>query len=424
MTTIESPSPPADLPNVFPAPDEPLTLHYSGMTAWRKCPQAWQYRYVQGYRRPQGEEVPARDLGSWWHALRAADSTARAREIESAIDDGVGTIRSFPRRGIRTVDNGPAFTDPTTLCVAEVLDAASTWWAGLPPESHLVWDEAIGGDLPSRLAEMNARWEARWAKETKREHPLAVEMFWEKPLPMPDGYGGPPVRLIGFIDEVFEHDRRGVAIRDHKTHRTLSAASSFTDMMDSQLQVYAWGASDAIAALGRGDVRATAYDRARSVKPKEPSLTATGTLSKSVTDFDLATYLRWAAGPDGEGVPWGEEGAHYASGAKKGQPKFGVYRADDAVVARLSTPDALADWNDRTFTPINLNIVRAHLRSAQDAALGIAATRDAAARLGEAPRNLTDSACRWCDYASLCRAQMVGGPRGVYDLAEHGLAAR
>ena len=54
-----------------------------------------------------------------------------------------------------------------------------------------------------------------------------------------------------------------------------------------------------------------------------------------MTDYDLETYALWALGPDGDGVPWGEPDAYYVSGAKKGQPKFGLYRLDPKVAENL-----------------------------------------------------------------------------------------
>ena len=46
--------------------------------------------------------------------------------------------------------------------------------------------------------------------------------------------------------------------------------ASQDEMMDSQLQVYAWGANDVVKSWGYGGIRATAYDRVKSVAPKPP----------------------------------------------------------------------------------------------------------------------------------------------------------
>lgn len=380
---------------------------YSALTQHRSCPQAWVYRQIRQLERDNPEQVKAElEFGNWWHALRAADSLQRGRELRS--------IQHTPRK-IRTVDDGPDL--PTTVTPEEVILAAGKWWSTLSTDYREVWVERMGEPVADRLSYVDARWRERWADALAEEHPLGVEVYWQRELPS-SGEGDPNTLLVGFIDEVYWDSKRDlVVIRDHKSIKTMPTSAA-PDIMDSQLQLYAWGAGPQITGWGRGKVRALAYDRVRMTAPKPPSVTTTGTLSKSVTDFDLHTYRTWASGPSGEGVLWGTEGAEYVSGTKKGQPKWGYYTEDAKVVAALSDPAAVSAWFQRTLTPINPNLVKVHLQSAVDSAHDTQRTRAREAETGQAARNLTKN-CKWCDFQSLCRAEMIGGVGGEYDLAEH-----
>ena len=398
-----------------------LYTTYSRIAVHRKCPQRYHYAYIRKLERVAPDDVRVElEFGNWWHALRAADS------IERGLMHG--SLQSVPGK-LGTVDGHEGIDLPTLEELREdrpdlvrvVLAAAEAWWSTLPAATRETWQERIGGALPDRLRYVDARWRERWADDLVYERPLAVELHWERDLPaLTDEATGehvdPAARMVGYVDEVYYDERRNlVVVRDHKTHKTLGTRTSAEDMMDSQLQVYAWGASPTITAWGYGPVKAVAYDRVRTTAPKQPKLTATGTLSKSVTDYDLPTYLAFAAGPDGTGASWGEEGAYYVSGKKKGEPKFGVYQAEESVVRALSDPAAASTWQQRTLTPLNRNIVTTHLRAAVDTSLDITATRARVAESGEAGRNLTND-CKWCPFAELCRAEMTGGPGGDYDL--------
>lgn len=410
-----------------------LYTTYSRIAVHRKCPQRYHYAYIRKLERVAPDDVKVElEFGNWWHALRAADSIERGLLHDSLqyVPGKLGTVDGH--EGIDLRDKVPDGTETLEALrdlsqrgyldlVGYVMSEAETWWSTLPAAVRETWQERIGGALPDRLRYVDARWRERWADDLVYERPLAVELHWERDLPaLTDEATGehvdPAARMVGYVDEVYYDERRNlVVVRDHKTHKTLGTRTSAEDMMDSQLQVYAWGASPTITAWGYGPVKAVAYDRVRTTAPKQPKLTATGTLSKSVTDYDLPTYLSFAAGPDGTGAPWGEEGAYYVSGKKKGEPKFGTYHAEDSVVRALSDPAAASTWQQRTLTPLNRNIVTTHLRAAVDTSLDITATRARVAETGAAGRNLTND-CKWCPFAELCRAEMTGGAGGDYDL--------
>lgn len=444
---------------------EVLRTHYSALSAYRSCASRWHYRYVLRIKQPDIGPRPEAHFGSWWGALTAAEGLERGRRL--------GSLKAEPGK-LRGPDDSPEF-DQRDVRPDDIFDAAEVWWRQRDLETQAMWLERLGAPLPHRLRALYESWMDEWAGERQHELPLGYEVRWTRELPRPkddaawslaaaQGLGG--VDLLGYIDEVYFDAQRGiVVVRDRKSHKVLRPASALDDMMDSQLQLYAWGGSPLIQEWGHGAPRAVAYDRARSVEPKKPEVTKTaGTLSKGVTDYDLATYLRWARtdtrplaeiaewldarsfaqDENGEDVYptitdtpedyihyvqslppgpfWGEFGAFVLSGANKGKPKFGVYQEEPAVVEKLSTPAARSIWFQRTRVPVNRHVVIAHLRAALDTATDAWETVRRVEATGDAPRSL-GQACTWCDYQTLCRARLMGGADGEYDLAEHGLEA-
>jgi hypothetical protein len=376
------------------------------------------YSYERRLEKVDPEDVRVElEFGIWWQAVLGADALARGRDL--------GSLRWVPR-AIKTVDNGPSFAgdmaDPR-----EVIATANDFWREQTPRTMEVWAERIGEALPDRLEGLYERWLEQWAEERRTELPLAVELGWGRDLPSLRDGQNPNTRLVGYVDEVYLDTKRNmIVVRDNKSHRTLSTQTSADDMMDSQLQFYAWGASPEITSWGLGKVQATAYDRVRSVKPSPPQLTMGGRLAMrggepSIGQCDLHTYLQWAAGPttnkDGDEVHDGQ----WYPGTRGHDP--GWYQAEPEVISKLSTPAARSVWFQRTLTPLNGNIVRTHLRAAVDSSVDLQRSRERAVDTREASRNLTAN-CRWCDFAKLCRAEMVGGADGDYDLVDLGLRVR
>lgn len=388
---------------------------YSALTTHRACPNKYQFRYVQRLTEAETTYRVMLEFGTWWHALRAADSIERGKALD--------TLKSYPE-GLHLADD--LLKLPVDPCLkgrepkdyqlkAEVLRQAAKWWAKISDEHREAFATELGKPLPEHLEYTDARWREKWANQLENEAPLAVEMKWTNALPKSMGRDT-SAEMIGYIDELYyDRKRRIVVARDHKTHKDLDGKTSSQDeMMDSQLQVYAWGANDVVKSWGFPGIRATAYDRVKSVAPKPPTLTKSGRLSQrggvsSISSTDLTTYRAWAAGPEGKGVPF--------EGMKKDGSGAGYYVAEDEIIERLQEQEG---WFYRSTTPLNRNIVRAHLTAAADTAADIETTLARVEKSGEAARNLGPS-CRWCSYDDLCRAQMVGGPLGEYDLAVYGL---
>ena len=370
---------------------------YSSLTLHRRCPQAWKYRYIDGLRRRRSETTPALDFGSWFHAARALDRIAKGR--------AEGTLKAVPDE-IHTTDTGPSF--PPNSSPADVLEAAVDYWERLGEAAREAWLDWLGQALPDRLEHAYVEWRERWAQDSENEAVLAVEQRWERSVP------GTGVVLWGYADEVYQDRKRGiVVVRDCKTSGTLGQVTSMDEMMDSQVQLYTWGLGPTCDEWGVPRPRAVAFDRVRSKAPKTPKLTKAGKLSSSVKDYDLTTYLKWV----------GDDGIPY-EGMKKDGSAAGVYTAEEAEIERLGSPQVVSQWFSRHLTPVSPHLVRSHLQAAADTCSDISLTRKRAAARGEASRNFGKAACQFCEFADLCRAQMVGGPGGEYAPEEYGLRYR
>ncbi len=443
-------------------PDRVKT-HYSALTLHRKCPQAWYYRYGLGLRQPVTGPAPQLRYGSWWGALVGADALERGRKADSLV---------IPPKRWSPVDGGPEF-DQATVTVKDVILAAKDWWQQQDELTREVSMEKMGAPVQIRIRDAYVRYRDEYANELKNELPLGLEVYWERALPRPEEDGAwengeaisfeglPEVRLFGFIDQVlFDKQRDMLVVKDDKFLSSLGNATLVDDMMDSQLDLYAWGVEPTLQRHGVDlRVRAVMFDRVKSTAPTMPKLNLNGSLSAATTMYDAKTYLDWAKedtrgefpqnevdapyGLDQEfwetklsdeqrleilslppGRVWGKIGEYFVTGTKKGQPKFGIYQPDEKLIEKLSTPQWKHQFMNRSTRPVSRNVVRAHLRAAVDSATDIWRTEKRAAITGEAARNLVKVNCSWCDYQKLCHAQMVGGPDGEYDLREMNLVGR
>lgn len=431
---------------------EEIRFSNTSLNYHRKCPQMWAYDQVRRLEKDTGEVSAPLDFGNWWHAIRAAE----------LIDEGRrrGTLRYCPPTLKTAVEEYEIPTDveePLTL-VDVVWTEIDAWWENLSPGHKDLWVEQLGEAAPDRLRYVDARWWEQWGKVTANEDPIAVEMPWTKLLPtmkIGDEVLKATQPLNGVIDALVYDKRRGMLImRDTKSHKTISSYSQVDEMLDSQLQIYAWAATEEVKKWELGPLRAIQYDRVCMTAPRTPELTAAGNLSKSVTLYDAHTYRQWAhedtrpthfeieelcieKHPDDKkaqldmadrildvlhepGRVWGKVGEWYVSGAKKGEPKFGLYEPDPKVYEELRTPDAVHTWLHRTLSPVNRNIVLTHLRSAVDTTIAAEQTYRRFIATGSAPRNF-GQACRFCPFSALCKVELVGGASGEYDLAEMGL---
>jgi len=391
----------------LPTPESPTTVYvsYSGLVQHRTCPQKWAFKRVDRLESLVSEDdVPVeREFGSWWHALRAADSAVRGL--------AKGSLKYVPPEVSLPVNAEGKVSWARVDTPDKVIALLAEWWSHQPLGIRAVWVERLGEDPVTRIQTMNLRWGYVHQMDLQFEEPIAVEVHWERELWVDQSTNTRYV-LVGITDEVVRDTKRGIVVaRDHKSHKKLGRITKSDELLDSQLQLYVWGLTPTLEQWGIGQVQATAYDRVRMTAPSTPVLTQAGTLSKSVTDYDAITYRAWV----GDGQPF--------AGRKKDGSASGIYTLDEAVLARLDTPAVWAGWCHRTLTPVSRHAMRAHLMSAAVTAADISRTRAQYARDGFASR-LFAPHCTWCDYSGLCQAQLTGGPGGDYDLASLRLQKR
>ena len=377
-----------------------VKLSQSVLSKYRECPQKGYYEVERRLQRRPSQIYPvALTIGSWWHALRAADALARGRRLGTLVEGGV------PEE-ITTTNGGPKF--PNTASVADIIRGASRFMETLTQMERASWDDQRSETLPQTLLRMEKGYRRRWSSTFDNDRPLAVEIPFSREIVTMDGT---TYVLEGIADELYWDERlHMVVLKDHKAQAELKASTSGTDLMLSQLQVYQWGLDPVVESWGLGPIRAVSYDRARTAVPATPKITVNGTLAKTPSDFDLDTYLSFV----GEGVSWGTEGEYVRSGKNAGKPKFGVYEVDQRVVQDLSTPEAQARWFDRTLTPVNRHVVDTHVVSAVLTAQQIEASREMVKQRGHTIRNFGRH-CEFCPMAEICRAEMSGGPRAFFD---------
>lgn len=372
-----------------------IAVSPSSLGTYRTCPKKFEFASLRRLRPAGMAPLITRELGSWWHALRAADAIARSRKQETAP--------LYLPETISTGDMGPEIPVTPDLTGSDVLLAAQRFWDAMPFEQQERWAEKTGAALVPHLAEMDRRWEAAWGADHENEEVIAVEVQFEVPI------ADTGVVLRGRVDEVYRDKRLGlIVVRDHKTNGTIASTESLDDLLDSQLHLYAWGVS---VHLGI-NVGAVGYDRARSKPAAQPAVTKAGKLSASVTDYDLHAYLTFTDEP--VAFP----------GLKKDGSGAGFYERDEKVVEKLQTPGERDKWNRRTLDPVNPRMIRGHLQEAVATAEGQAEAKrrfDDPAR-GPIPRNLSRNGCKSCDFVMLCLDEMRTNQR--LEPASYGLIGK
>lgn len=372
------------------------TLSYSSALKHRRCPQSWAYHYLDDLRVGLESDTTYRDLGAWWHALRAAEAIQRGAAR--------GSLMIFPQE----ISGAGDVTIPVDLgkdMVYLVKQSIRDWDASSRERRELLLEKLGWTSFEEAIKHMDENYSSRWGDQIEFESPVAVELSWSRSIEVNDQ----EIELSGIVDELYLDERKNsYVIRDHKTNQSLARISSDDLTMDSQLPMYVWGISPLLEKLGLPEVRILEYSRVRSAAPKTPKLTKSGSLAKNVTDYDVKTYMEWCyTRPTFEGL-------------KKDGTGAGVYELDNSVLEHLSTEEQLNHWTRRVSLPVNLNVVKTHMESMAYTAVDMQRTAEFWQESKHAPRNF-GSACTWCDFKDLCRDQIIGGPGGDYHLPDYGL---
>lgn len=173
----------------------------------------------------------------------------------------------------------------------------------------------------------------------------------------------------GKIDGIVRDSSGRLWLMEHKTHKKFPKEQ--VRMQDIQTLIYVW----ALRKMGY-DVQGIIWDYIRTKTPAEPELLKSGQLSKRKNiDTTVGTYLR----------------------AIK---KHGLDKADYADILEdlRNNEDS---WFRRVYVPVQESMIPEILRDYKITSLEILA-------LQHTPiRNLTRD-CGWCDYFSICSAQVRG----------------
>lgn len=360
---------------------------YSSLRLLQKCEQAYMYRYYYGLERDGMPSLPAL-RGTAWHAVMFADNLCKGL--------AAGTLAHKPE-AVQIVTGVSLPLDwsgdwptiqlaggPEKLTVASVLDAIGEWEEAQEANLREAIVEKYGDSLRARLLDLLLRYNARWGNDAYDV--LAVEYQWERISPA-------QMRLRGVVDAVlWDREKSMVVVRDYKTHESWpTSPDSVADLMSSQLHLQAWGISEWTASLGYGKAKIVEYDRARFKKPATPTLTKSGALSKSVTDFDAHTYLAWCR-------------------ANKTEP-------DQELTMRLALEKQDAFFR-RSSKPVSSNSVAVHVLSSERTA------ERAELMLPERAALSPSDDCTYCEFLSACRTNVIGGMPDPFIPADFGLRIR
>lgn len=360
---------------------------YSALQTLAQCERKYVLKFVEELESDR-QDRPAPLRGTAWHGLIQAHllSTGAHKKTLLVQPDKIQVVKGLDL-AINWADPfcptilGPDYGPELPLDALSFLAHIKSWWEHQETDYREEMEADYGAPLPDRLRDLYFRYCLHYAYDDQRFDPLITEQEWSRTAP--NGK-----LLQGRVDAVVYDNTLGlVTVRDYKTHDSWpSEPDAVVDLMDSQLHLQAWGMAPLLKAHGLIP-EAVQFDRLRFKKPSEPKLTTKGILSKSTTDFDSYTYKNWC--------------------------KENEQEIETAVVAAC---DAKTDaWFRRSSKPLSMRSVEAHVRSAQAQVVRAEALDATTATL------VTSKSCGWCDFLSLCRAEIIGGRPENFVPQDYGL---
>lgn len=215
---------------------EGLRLSNSKLKTWRRCPKQFDYKYQQKLRPKQRAVALAR--GSWLHLLieehYKGNDWREAQEAQTA---------QFNK-----------------LFLEEKEDL---------------------GDLPAETERIMTNYLLHWRDEDAKLKTIDTEV--DEIIELPNG-----LRFQFIIDWIFEDERGGVWLGDHKTVKNFMDADYM--LLDAQLARYFWCAEKK---LGIKNLRGVIFNELRTKPPTVPRVLKSGRLSEAQNiDTDVYTYFR------------------------------------------------------------------------------------------------------------------------------------
>lgn len=382
-----------------------LRHSYSSLKLHHQCPRAWAYKHLEGYEPLSNDDSLAALRGTAFHAVVAAALLQRGAASGTLLGhppgldivSGVRVAIDWSARDAGGVNILPTVAPPdlgpeVPLTPYVILDLIEDWEKAQTEKLRLAMIAKYGDTLAARLRDLWVRYQLHWGEELDNWVPLLVEYEWNREAP--NGRV-----LSGRVDAVVWNRRLGhVQVVDLKTHDSWPAEpEEVTELFDGQLQLGAWGLSPVLARqweslpeyMDDPTPRSTCYDRVRFKKPTTPKLTQKGQLSKSVTDYDKYTYTNFCNSQEAQDAGYEYEEREWDQEA----------------------------WFRRRQTPININIIRAHVLSYQDQIVKAEETQTETAII------IPSKDCGRCDFLELCVVELRAGKMVVedHDLHLYGL---
>ncbi len=223
------------------------TISFSEVTAYRRCPKSWEYKYKERIKRKQKHIRLLR--GSILHEM-----------LDAYI---------LPKIKGRSYD-GP---DPW-----DVLETYAEEYA-----SYFEEEKEMHGDVIGDCGKIFEGYLRKYRRDKLRYE--ESELIIELDLTVL-GINSMPVKFIGVIDKIAVDPQKRRWIMDHKFVKSIPTADDrFSEL---QLLLYVW-------ALGmvqvKGQIDGVCWDYARAKAPTEPEVLKSGALSKRKNlDCDVYTY--------------------------------------------------------------------------------------------------------------------------------------
>lgn len=362
---------------------------YSALQVLAQCERKYALRFIEELQADRPDK-PAPLRGTAWHGVKQANLLWQGAVAGSLLvqPDSIQVVKGYDLEIKWTAGNGlPYVNEPgfgegvKELNAFTIIDHLKWWWDQQETSYQEEMTAEFGDTLPNRMSNLVQRYGLHYLNDGERYTPLLTEYEWSRKAP--NGK-----TLQGRVDAVLMDNELGlVVVRDYKTHASWpSEPDAVLDLMDSQLHLQAWGVAPLLKEHGLLP-QMVQFDRLRFKKPTEPKLTTKGLLSASVTDFDSYTYVEWCHENNID--------------------------PDQAVIDKC---DAKTDaWFRRSQKPLSMRAVEAHVKSAQKQVIRAEGLDPDTATL------VPSKDCSWCDFLSLCRAEIIGGRPQNFVPQDYGL---
>lgn len=372
-------------------------MHYSELSAMRRCPQRHHYSYVEGLRAIRQALTLKRGL--WLHSMLQADALARGDHHDSllvrpSLIDVPGVVEDV------VIDYGSqelvvgSDTYPLSWKGMLTLLTENSDYAMLPEEMQQELYAEGGQTLPEACRNLMRGYLWHYRHTYSERKPLLVEQEWTRTLTGDH----PDVEMAGRADLVEIDETGRVTLVDWKT--TKSRPGREYKLLESQRYIYAWGLEPILA---EHNIRLSAlvFDYLVTTTPTIPKQNLPKKIPKATK-----------ANPEPE-MPTPNELKGELSVAKiKTTPLVYYDRLQELGLEmtdhhrqRIEELESSDDFFSRDVRPVNHKLGALILAETGQAAQVAQMFRD---NPGLRYRNIDRSCAFMCDYLDLCTAELHG----------------